>query len=315
MENEQQLTRNLGEQIFEGRQGTPREGAALLQGLVICGKCGRRMSPRYHGTGGKRVTYQCDQLRQQDGLHGKCLRVPGAGIEAAVATHVLEALTESNLDITLAVLNELEQNAQDQEHQWQLRLERVRYEASRAERQFDAVEPENRLVARTLERRWNEKLQQLAELEQAYAQAQRVTRLELSDLERQQILRLAKDLPAVWLSPTTTALERKEMLGLLVKQVAITPVDSPSRQTRIAILWHTGATTELVANRPSIQQKLGTSNEVVQAILELAAGRTDSEIASALNQRGLLSARGRAFTASSATLLGFALMAAIPPVR
>ena len=298
-ENQQQLTQNHGTVMADGRQGSAREGTALLQGLVICGKCGRRMSPRYHGSAGKRTTYQCDQLRKQDGVHGICWSVPGAAIDAAVANHLLAALTESNLDISLAVLNELEQNAQEQERQWQLRRERVRYEAERAERQFDAVEPENRLVARTLEQRWNEKLQQLAELEQAYAQAQRVTRLQLSEAERQQILRLAKDLPAVWQSPTTTATERKEMLGLLVKQVALTPVDSPSRQTRIAILWHTGATSELWVNRPSIQQKLSTCDEVIQTVRELAPGRTDAEIATELNQRGLVSAKGRPFTAKA----------------
>ncbi len=128
--------------------------------------------------GGKRATYQCDKRREQDGLHGICWSVPAAPIDCGVETHVLEALTENNLDISLAVLNELEQNAQEQDHQWQIRLERARYEANRAERQFDVVEPENRLVARTLEQRWNEKLRQLAELEQAYAQARQVQRLE-----------------------------------------------------------------------------------------------------------------------------------------
>lgn len=104
---------------------------------------------------------------------------------------MLEALTQENLDISLAVLNQLDQQAAELEHQWQIRLERARYEAERAERQFDAVEPENRLVARTLERRWNEKLQQLAELEEAYAQAEQMHRLQLSQQQRQQILQLA----------------------------------------------------------------------------------------------------------------------------
>lgn len=89
---------------------------------------------------------------------------------------MLEAITQENLDISLAVLNELEQQAIELEHQWQLRIERARYEAERAERQFNAVEPENRLVARTLERRWNEKLQQLAELEGVYARAQQANK-------------------------------------------------------------------------------------------------------------------------------------------
>lgn len=124
-------------------------------------------------------------------------------------------------------------------------------------------------------------------------------RLEISEPQRQQILRLANDIPAVWFSPTTTAQERKEMLSLLVKQVAITPIDHPQRQTRIAILWHTGAITELVATRPTTQEKLRTSEQVVQTVRELAAGRTDCEIATELNKRGLLSGRGRPFTGSA----------------
>jgi DNA invertase Pin-like site-specific DNA recombinase len=298
-DNEAQLTRNLGNQMVEGRSGSARVGAALLQGLLICGQCGRRMSPRYHGNGGKRVTYQCDQRRSQDGLHGICWSVPGASIEEAITSHLFGVLTESNLDISLAVLHELEKNTQQQQHHWQLRLERARYEAHRAERQFDAVEPENRLVARTLEQRWNEKLRSLSELEQAYAAACLVQRLELSSAQRQQVLSLAQDLPTVWLSPTTTNQERKEMLGLLVKQIAITPQESPLRQTRIAILWHTGATSELVQERPTIRQKLATPSPAIQAVRELATNHSDPEIAVVLNQRGLLSGRGRAFTTSS----------------
>ena len=133
-------------------------------------------------------------------------------------------------------------------------------------------------------------MQLLAELEAAYTQALAVERLELSEVERQQILQLAADLRAVWHSPTTTSLEQKEMLGLLVKQIAITPVDSPYRQTQVKILWHTGATSGFLVNRPNIQQKLGTSVEVIQAIRELANGRTDAQIATELNCQGLLSA-------------------------
>lgn len=299
LDNESQLQRNNVALSPEGRQGSAREGMALLQGLIICGKCGRRMSPRYHGKGGKRVTYQCDQRRQKDGDYGICWSVAGAAIEVAVTEHVLEAVTASQLDLSLSVLEELEQITQQQHRQWQLRLERVRYEAERAERQFDAVEPENRLVARTLEKRWNEKLQEVAQLEQAYMQAQQVQRLELSDIQRHQILQLAQDLPTIWQAPTTTVQERKEMLGLLVKQIALTPIDEPERCTKIQLLWHTGSITEVMTKRPTIQQRLGTSEMVIQAVRELAYGRTDDKIADALNERGLTSATGRSFTASS----------------
>lgn len=285
--------------MSDGCPGTPREGFALLQGLVICGKCGRRMSPRYHGTGGHRAAYECSQRRKQDGQVGVCWSVAAAAIDAAVEAHLLEGITYEQLDISLAVLEELENQASVIEHQWQLRLERAHYEADRAFRQYDAVEPENRLVARTLELRWNEKLQQLAELEEAYVQARQVQRLEITTTQRQQILELAKHIPTIWHAPTTTAQERKEMLGLLVKQVAITPVDSPERATRIQTLWHTGATTELVAIRQTTGDKLRTPDEVVELVRELAVGRTDAEIAHELNTQGLKSGRGRAFTADA----------------
>lgn len=299
LENERQLRHNNVANHLEGRQGSAREGVALLQGLLICGKCGRRMSSRYYGTGGKRVAYQCNQRRQRDGLGGLCWSVPGAAIDTAVAQQVLDALNEHQLSLSLSVLDELEQTAQQENRQWQLRLERAEYEAARAERQFDAVEPENRLVARTLERRWNEKLQQLEELKHAHTQAQTVHRLELSEAQRQQIMQLAQDFPAIWHAETTTAQERKEILGLLIKQIAITPVERPARQTQIQVLWHTGAVSEVSAPRPTIRQKLATPELVVQAIRELAPGYTDPEIAQILNQRGLVSGRGNAFTAAS----------------
>jgi DNA invertase Pin-like site-specific DNA recombinase len=296
LSNCERLRQNSPISLSDGCPGTPREGFALLQGLVICGKCGRRMSPRYHGTGGCRAAYECTQARKQDGSMGVCWSVAGAAIDTAVAAHVLEAFTSEQLDISLAVLSELENQAFETDKTWLLRLERARYEADRAFRQYDATEPENRLVARTLERRWNEKLQQLAELEEAYQKAHQVQRLKLNSVQRQQILQLANDIPTLWHANSTTNLERKEILGLLVKQVAITPIDAPERSTRVQILWHTGATSELIATRPTIAEKFRTPNEVIQLVEELAVGRTDSEIAHELNRRGLVGGTGRAFT-------------------
>ncbi len=296
LSNREQLRQNSPNSISDGSPSRPRVGFALLQGLVICGKCGRRMSPRYHGTGGCRAAYECNQARKQDGNMGVCWSVAGAAIDVAFVAHVLEALTSEQLDISLAVLAELENQAAVTDKTWQLRLERARYEADRAFRQYDATEPENRLVARTLERRWNEKLQHLAELEEAYSLAHQVQRLELTQLQRQQILQLASDIPTLWHAPTTTNQERKEILGLLVKQVALTPIDAPKRSTRIQILWHTGATSELIATRPTNADKFRTPTEVIQLIEELAIGRTDTEIANELNLRGLVNANGRAFT-------------------
>jgi hypothetical protein len=208
-------------------------------------------------------------------------------------------MTPANLELALEVLTHFEQEAAERDRQWQLQRERARYEARRAERQYEAVDPEHRLVARTLERRWNEKLQQLEDLEQAYATARRTQRLDVTPQERQQILRLAADLPAVWHAPTTTQAERKELLGLLVKQIALTPIEVPQRQTRIHLLWHTTATTDLVVARMRPTERVRTPPQVIKAIAALAVGRTDAAIAEALNAQGLTSGRGRPFTAKA----------------
>ena len=292
--NTEQLTRNRTNVLSVA--GRPREGAALLQGLVLCGRCGRRMSVRYQGTGGRRPVYECQRRRLHDGQGGVCWTVPARSIDAAVEAHVLAAVTPANLELALEVLTQFEQDAAERDRQWQLQLERAHYEARRAERQYEAVDPDHRLVARTLERRWNETLQQLQELEQAYTTAQRTQRLDITPQERQQILRLAADLPAVWRAPTTTQAERKELLGLLIKQIALTPVEAPQRQTRVQLLWHTTATTDLEVPRMRPTERIRTSPQVIEAIAALASGRTDATIAEALNAQGLSSGRGTPFT-------------------
>lgn len=146
LSNCERLKHNSPISLSDGSQGTPREGKALLQGLVICGKCGRRMSPRYHGTGGCRAAYECSQARKLDGSMGVCWTVAAAAIDTAVEVHVLEAFSSEQIDISLAVLSELENQAAETDKTWQLRLERARYEADRAFRQYDATEPENRLL-------------------------------------------------------------------------------------------------------------------------------------------------------------------------
>jgi DNA invertase Pin-like site-specific DNA recombinase len=145
------------------RRGAVRGGHALLQGLVLCGQCGRRMSVRYTRQG-TTPSYECNQLHKQQGGR-TCQSVRGDGIDAAVARLLLEALQPAQLAVSLATLEQVEEQARQIERQWQLRLERARYEADLARRRFLAVEPENRLVARTLERDWNEKLAAVERLE------------------------------------------------------------------------------------------------------------------------------------------------------
>jgi hypothetical protein len=297
--NRQQLTQNRPDLESVGGRGMPRQGAALLQGLVLCGRCGRRMTVRYYGTGGRHAVYQCARRHLHDGQGGICWTVPAGPLDASVEAHVLTALTQENLELALAVLTQMEEDAQGLDRHWQAQLERARYAVQRAERQYDAVEPENRLVARTLEQRWNEQLQHLREVERAYAEARRTQRLAVSPEGRHQILRLAADLPAVWSAATTTQADRKRLLGLLVKQVALTPVDAVPRQTQVQVLWHTEAITALIVPRPSRQERTRTPPDVVSTVATLAVTHTDTAIAALLNARGLRSGKGHAFTAAA----------------
>jgi hypothetical protein len=156
----------------QDRRAAVREGAALLQGIVLCGACGRRMSVRYLADG-RRPQYECNQVHTH--LAGKtCQSLRGDGIDAAVAQVFLQALTPAHLEVSLAALEQLEERARQIDRQWQLRLERARYEADLARRRFLNVEPENRLVARSLERDWNAKLAAVEQLERDFVTYQAI---------------------------------------------------------------------------------------------------------------------------------------------
>lgn len=274
----------------EERRGAVREGAALLQGIVLCGCCGRRMTIRYLDNG-LIPSYDCNQVHKQ--LAGKtCQSLRGDGIDAAVAEIFLAAMQPAQLEVSLAALEQLEARARQIDRQWQLRLERARYEADLARRRFMAVDPDNRLVARTLERDWNAKLAEVERLEREYATLPQPTAHLTSPAERQRILALAQDLPTLWHAPTTTAADRKQLLRFLIKDVTLT-----RRQTTIhlGIRWQTEAVTELEIARPS----QGTAPAVVDRIRELAPTHTDLQVATRLSQEGCLTGKKRPFTANS----------------
>jgi DNA invertase Pin-like site-specific DNA recombinase len=286
LRNQQRLDDNRTFHLEE-RRGAVREGAALLQGIVLCGLCGRRMTIRYLDDG---VTpcYSCNQLHKQ--LAGKtCQTLRGDGVDAAVARVFLEAMQPAQLEVSMAALEQLEARARQIDRQWQLRLERAQYEADLARRRFVAVEPENRLVARRLERDWNDKLAEVQRLEQEYMALPQPSAHLASPEERQRILALAQDLPAIWHANTTTHAERKQLLRFLIKDVTLTRCETA---IHIGIRWQTEALTELEIPRPSQR----TSLSVVQRIRELAPAHTDQQIADHLNREGLTTGKKLPFT-------------------
>lgn len=292
LRNEQRLDDNRTVRD-DARRGAAREGAALLQGLVLCGHCGRRMTIRY--LKGNVPSYECNQLHKQHG--GKtCQSLRGDGIDRAVANALLEAMTPAQLEISLATFEALEAQARQLDQQWQRRLERARYEAELARRRYLAVDPDNRLVARSLEQDWNARLADVEQREREYATLPAVKHSPLSDSERAKILALAQDLPALWQAPTTTQTQRKQLLRLLIKDVALTRGE---RTIGIAIRWQTDACSTMDIERPKpCHEVWRTAPQVADQVRELAAQYTDAEIATELNTQGLKPGKSDQFTAS-----------------
>lgn len=279
-------------------RGAPREGRALLSGILICGRCGRRMRTVYSGKAGDHWIYKC---------HGEvdlgarvCWMVSGQAIDAAVEDLLLRMIVPDELELSLAVEREVDVQAASLEAQWKLRLEQAEYEARRAERRYKAVDPDNRVVARTLESEWEARLQDLAEICRRLENAKHEHRVQLTEEDRSRIRALARDLPAVWRAPTTTQADRKGMLRLVIAAVAIHPIDVPRRLTQIRVQWKSGAVDELTANRPGPAECNRTPCAAVERIRQLASLRLyDHVIAERLNAEGVKSGTGRAWTASA----------------
>lgn len=289
LRNQQQLDNNRNLRA-PTRPGPAREGAALLQGIALCGRCGRRMATRYLEDG-VRPAYHCDHTYRR--LGGEwCQSLRGQRIDAAVAETLLAAMQPAQLELSLATLDQIETRQHQIERQWQLRLERAQYEADLARRRFMAVDPENRLVARTLEREWNEQLTAVQLLEKEYATATAAMPRLATPAERARVLALAKDLHAVWHAPTTTHADRKRLSRFLIKDVTLTGHETT---VHVGIRWQTEAVTELTVPRATKR----TAPFLVARIRELTATHhVDEEIAEILNQAGFTTSRCLPFTAN-----------------
>jgi len=270
--------------------GAPREGRALLVGVAICGRCGRRMSSRYESRS-ERWNYAC--WGESSHGEGLCWSVPGASIDRAVEQLFLETMVPSEIELSLAVEREVDKQADSLDKAWRARAEQARYEARRAERRYKAVDPDNRVVARTLEREWEARLREQEAVERQHADARNEARVELTVEDRRRIRELARDLPAVWAASTTCAADRKAMLRLVIEVIVLHPVDVPKRTTRIRVQWTSGAVSELATERPGKGEHRVHAPEVVKRIRELAAaGLRDDEIARQLDSDGLRTGGG-----------------------
>lgn len=275
--------------------GVPRRGPALLQGIVRCGRCGARMALRYSGSAGQYPVYTC-RIAYQTADRPRCQEVRAPGLDAAIIHHLLAALEPDRLALALAALEHLEQDTATLRRQWQHRLERARYEAERARRQYQAVEPEHRLVARSLERQWEDQLRALETLEHDYQRWTAQQPLTLTAPDRLAILALAQDLPRVWHAATTTDADRKQMLRLVIHSVSVDARREPGRLW-YRIGWQTGTTSEHLMERTVHRYAEHSRFEALQQrVRELhAAYCSDEDIAATLDVEGFRTARGRRF--------------------
>jgi DNA invertase Pin-like site-specific DNA recombinase len=287
MQNQERLRENA--QGANWNKGAPRKGEALLQGLVICGRCGRHMRVR---TGGRRPAYACYQAHRDYGAP-RCQHFTARHVDEAVVPLFLEAIQPARLEVALAAVEQVESQRQMLAQQWQKRLERARYEAELARRRYERVDPDNRLVAGELEQRWEEKLLQWKHLEQEWQQAQQQQVAPLSEADKAMIRSLAEDLPALWHAETTTNAERKRLLRCLIQDVTLDRFSKPGISI-IHIRWHTGTSTTVEVDRP--QPGCWTPPAALRRIRELAPHYPDDRIAQILNEEGLRSGQGHTWT-------------------
>ncbi len=278
----------------------PREGSALCQGIIGCGSCGKPMRTNYHTD--QRPSYECSS-RADRLTTPTCRSVVAATVDDAVAAALLEVLTPEQIALALSAADQVADRHQRVSRAAELAVDRARHEADRAERAFHAVEPENRMVARSLESRWEARLVAVAEAEQALAAAHD----SLPPLpSRTDLERLAADLPELWHAPTTSNKDRKRLLRTLIADITLRPQTSPN-QVRIGIRWHTGATDELCADRvmhPGTAKR--TVPQAVHVIAQLGPTMTNHELVEHLNTARLRTGMGRAFDVAAVQWVRYA---------
>jgi hypothetical protein len=247
----------------------------------------------YSGKERRQITYICN-YRQRRYAQAVCQRVSGRSIDQAITQAVLEALTPAQIELSLAVAAEMERQQTQLRKQWELRLERASYTAHLAQRRFELVEPENRLVARELEREWEARLREVAQLQADFARQQNHPPLCLSPAQRQQLHNLVQDLPAVWQAKTTSWAERKDLLQLLVADVTLTRQQT---DVLVQIRWHTNEVDAFCVPLPS-RGAPPVPAPVVERVRMLSQTQTDAQIAEILNRDAVQTSQSKPFTAS-----------------
>lgn len=278
-----------------GSRGAPRNGGALLQGIVRCGRCGARLSVFSYSTKEKRAPgYGC-VAAYQDGGESTCQMMSSAPVDAAVTELFLKAVTPAQVEIALHALDEFEAEQAEARRQRQMQIEQAEYEVELACRRYEAADPANRLVAGELEARWEQTLRHRDQLRRDAEELDRQTGQRLGAADRARVRQMATDLGSVWHAPTTTMADRKALLRFLVQRVYLDGVTEPG-QIRITVEWHTGARTSVTVPRPVVGAHAPKTPEAaVERIRALSAGHDYATIATILNKEGRKTAKGLSF--------------------
>ena len=291
-ENQRRLHANNWRTRGKGGTTPPREGSALLQGIALCGVCGRHMVVRYCQRQGRRVPYYRCRRGPQRFAGDTCQDIPGASIDAAVSQLVVQAVTPMALEVAVSVQEELTARVEEADRLRREQVERARYEADAARRRYLRVDPDNRLVADSLEADWNDKLRVLNKALEEYERKRQAAGT-LTSEERQRIAALAPDFPALWQASTTCDRDRKRMLRLLVEDVTLVKGDEA---LAVHVRFRGGDSRSLSLPRPVPSWKTWlTPAETVDEVDRLLDHHTDTEIADQLNERGFRSGKGNPF--------------------
>lgn len=275
------------------RDHPPGEGPALLQGMGVCGVCGRRMTVRYHKSNGETVPeYVCQRETTEYGV-SRCQTIVGTNIDKAIGQLLLELVEPVTLELAWHVQHEVQTRLEEADAIRRQSVERAQYQADLARERFMSVDPHNRLVADQLEAEWNEKLRFLAQAHEQYEEQRQKDRIQFDEHARRDILSLAKDFPRVWNKPTTSDKQRKRMIRLLIEDVTLTRAQ---KHDRVQIRLRGGQTRTLDVLQPlSAPQMRKTPEYVIQEIDALLEHHTEGQVAHELNQRGIKPSMGERF--------------------
>jgi DNA invertase Pin-like site-specific DNA recombinase len=264
--------------------GVPRSGAALLPGVLVCGNCGRHMQPSYHGN--DTAQYACNR-HHVEATEPRCYGLAAKPIDELVSAQVLRALEPAAVELSLQARADVERERKRLEKHWQQRRQRARYEVELAERRYQAVDPANRLVAASLEKRWEEALAQERQVQEEYDRFVGETPLQLTDAERNRITALTSDIPALWNALGTTNADRKQIIRCLVDRVVV-HVRCDSEFVDATIHWAGGYESQHEITRPvATYAQLRDFEQLMNRVVELReAGHTAPEIAKDLNAEG-----------------------------